>query len=101
MTDLHNCAIWNGITFAFWLGGLGIGLLSRSFALCFLFVLGLFCDARFLFSFALFTNLSPLLLVVEVTDGILELKLAIVLDLKCSLHLVAELHWAEVEVAKR
>ena len=80
--------------------GLRIGLLGSALALGLFLFFSLLSKAAFHLTHALFTNLSFLFLIIEVADSILELELTFVLNLKGSLHLIAELHRAEVEVAK-
>lgn len=48
----------------------------------------------------LFTNFGFFFFVAKVTDGILELKLAIVLDFEGAFHLVTKLHGSEVQVSQ-
>ena len=100
MADLHHSAIGSSITFTFRSLCLRISFLGRRFTLSLFFLLGLLRDSGLLFGFTFFSNLGSLLLVVEITDSILELKLPVILDFERTLHLVAELHRAEVEISK-
>ena len=97
---MHDSSIRNGFSFTLSSRLLRVRFLLLLASLCFFLFFCFFSQATFHLTLTFFADLGLLLFIVEVTDGILELELAFILDLECALHFISELHWSEVQVAK-